>query len=131
MKQSTKTTLSIVIPVVLVVGGLVALAKSKQPGGSEYAGFAQCLTEKGATFYGASWCPHCAEQKRLFGGAVKHVNYVECAVPGNRSQQTQACQDANIQSYPTWDFADGSRQTGVIPLSDLAAKTGCELPAGK
>lgn len=128
MKQSHKTLLTIILPTIVVIGGLVALSKSNQPGGDEYAPFAQCLTEKGATFYGAYWCPHCNDQKRLFGSAIDEVNYVECAIPGNQSTQTQECQDANIESYPTWEFADGSRETGVVPLSRLASKTGCELP---
>lgn len=130
MKQSHKTLLTIILPVILVVGGLVALSKTNQPGGSgEYTEFAQCITEKGATFYGAYWCPHCQSQKRLFGSAIKEVKYVECALPGgNSAGQTQACKEAEISSYPTWEFGDGSRETGEVSLSRLADKTGCELP---
>jgi hypothetical protein len=87
---------------------------------------AQCLTEKGVKFYGASWCPHCAAQKKAFGSAMKHIDYVECAVPGDSRSQTQVCKDANIQSYPTWRFADGGEETGQQTLSDLAEKAGCE-----
>lgn len=129
MKQSQKTLLTIVLPIIFVVGGLVVLSKTNQPGGDEYVGFAQCLTERGATFYGAYWCPHCQAQKKLFGSAADELNYVECALPGgNSAGQTQVCKDANIQSYPTWEFADGERQTGEMSLSQLATKTGCELP---
>ena len=32
---------------------------------------AEHLTEEGALFYGASWCPHCQEQKLLFGASGK------------------------------------------------------------
>lgn len=128
MKQSQKTLLSIVLPVIVVIGGLIFLAKSNQPGGSEYDSFAQCLTEKGTTYYGAYWCPNCQNQNRLFGSAKEHVNYVECALPGNRSQQSQECQDAGIEAYPTWEFGDGSRVTGMQSLSALSDKTGCELP---
>ena len=28
--------------------------------------FAKCLNEKGLKLYGASWCPHCQEQKQMF-----------------------------------------------------------------
>lgn len=129
MKQSQKTLLTIILPTLLVIGGLIALSKANTSGGSEYVPFAQCLTEKGATFYGAYWCPHCQEQKGLFGSAMEDVHYVECALPGGSGAgQTKACDDAEIQSYPTWEFADGSRETGVLPLSQLASKTGCELP---
>jgi glutaredoxin len=113
--------------VVLVVGSLVLLnnRSASQPG--QYDVLAQCLTDKGVKFYGASWCPHCAEQKRLFGNSIKKVTYVECAVPGNQSAQTPACQEAKIESYPTWTFPDGSRLGGTQRLNVLADKAGCPL----
>jgi len=33
--------------------------------------FAQCLKEKGSIFYGAFWCPHCQNQKTMFGKSQK------------------------------------------------------------
>lgn len=113
---------------VLVVGvvGLLAIAKDRQPG--EYDELAACLTEKGVKFYGAFWCPHCQEQKRMFGNSASKLPYVECSTPDGKSQ-TQICSDLEIKSYPTWIFADESRLTGAIPLLDLASKAGCELPA--
>jgi len=75
--------------------------------------------------YGASWCGHCAEQKKLFGAAFTKVDYVECADPNDPQAQTQPCKDADVKSYPTWVFADKSRLSGAIPLKDLAAKAGC------
>ena len=128
MKQGQKTLLTIILPVVIVIGGLVYLAKSSQPGGEGLEAFAQCLTEKGSTFYGAYWCPHCQDQKKLFGNALKYVDYVECGIVGNTSAQVQECTDADITSYPTWTFGDGTRQSGLMPLRNLADKTGCELP---
>lgn len=112
---------------VVVVGGLVAgrMWGENQPGKLDT--FAQCVTDNGATFYGAFWCPHCADQKRMFGTSERLLNYVECSTP-DRQNQTQACVDAGIQSYPTWEFADGSRETGALPLTLLSEKTGCELP---
>lgn len=86
---------------------------------------AKCLTEKGVTFYGANWCPHCQRQKELFGSSFAYVNYVECAVSGG-SGQAKECSDAGITSYPTWDFGF-DRILGVMELNDLAAKSGCPL----
>ena len=41
--------------------------------------FATCLTENGATMYGAEWCGHCKAQKEMFGeAAFEKVDYVEC-----------------------------------------------------
>ena len=49
--------------IVVVVGGIFLLAS--RPG--QYDNLAQCLTDKGAKFYGAFWCSHCQEQKAEFG----------------------------------------------------------------
>lgn len=96
----------------------------KQPG--ELDGFAQCINESGAKFYGAFWCPHCNDQKALFGNSAKLLPYVECSTP-DRQNQTQECIDAGIQSYPTWEFSDGSRESGVVSLDQLSEITGCQL----
>lgn len=58
--------------------------------------FAQCLTEKGWTMYGAEWCSHCKDQKNLFGDSFKYIKYIEC--PDN----IQLCLDRGINAYPTW-----------------------------
>ena len=97
-----------------------------EPG--KYDQFAMCLKDKGATFYGAFWCPHCQAQKKMFGSSVSLLPYVECSTPDAKSQ-TQICIDKNIKSYPTWEFADGSRLTGEISLAELSGKTSCALPA--
>jgi hypothetical protein len=87
--------------------------------------FARCLTTTGARFYGTSWCPHCAAQRRQFGPAFGKVAYVECSVGGSRDETTSECTQAGITTYPTWTFADGSRETGELSLDRLASKTGC------
>jgi glutaredoxin len=38
------------------------------------------MKEKQTVMFGASWCPHCAAQKKLFGKSIKSVPYFECAV---------------------------------------------------
>ena len=89
--------------------------------------FAQCLKAKGAKMYGAWWCPHCAEQKEMFGYAFQYVNYVECSPPGLRTE-TDECKQAGIKNFPTWLYPDGSRTEGNQPLAALSQKTGCSLP---
>lgn len=114
---------AIFLIVVLFVGGSFFL--SSRPG--VYDGFAQCLKDKGVTFYGAFWCPHCQSQKALFGRSVSLLPYVECSTPDGKDQ-LQQCKDKQIQSYPTWEFADGSRVNGELTLQQLAEKTQCPLP---
>jgi thiol-disulfide isomerase/thioredoxin len=89
--------------------------------------FAICLKDKGALFYGAFWCSHCQSQKKLFGGAQDKLPYIECSTPDGKGL-LPVCKDAKIEGYPTWVFADGSRESGELDLSRLAEKTGCELP---
>lgn len=111
--------------IVLVVGGLVYLNNRQSSTPGQYDKLAQCMTQKGVKFYGASWCPHCAAQKKLLGNSMKYVDYVECALPGNQQGQAQACIDAKIESYPTWEFQDHTRVTGEQTISQLTEKSGC------
>lgn len=90
--------------------------------------FGRCLTRQGAIFYGASWCPQCRAQRRLLGSAMRYVRYVECSVGGDHERETAACRKADIDGYPTWVFADGSRVSGRLSLASLAARSGCEPP---
>ena len=120
---------NIVIAVIILfvaAGGLTWwLLQNSQPG--KLDSFAQCLKDKGVLFYGAFWCPHCQNQKKLFGSSEKHLPYVECSTP-NSSGQLQVCRDADIESYPTWKFPDGSKQEGELSLQELSNKSGCLLP---
>jgi hypothetical protein len=94
--------------------------------GNQLHEFSECLTDKGVKMYGAFWCPHCAQQKSMFGSGFERVTYIECSLP-DKSGQTQACKDANIQQYPTWEFSDGSRKEGVQTLGELSKRSGCAL----
>ena len=80
---------------------------------------AEHLSKNDAKFYGASWCPHCNDQKKLFGSSAKRLPYVECSPGGQRAPQAPDCKEKNIQSYPTW-IINGQRHTGVQPLDTLA-----------
>ncbi len=90
--------------------------------------FGRCLTREGAIFYGTSWCPYCKAQRQLLGAAMTHVRYVDCSVDGGGNETAPECANLGIRSYPTWTFGDGSRAGGALPLSALAARTGCPLP---
>jgi uncharacterized membrane protein/glutaredoxin len=80
---------------------------------------AKHLTDSGAKMYGAFWCPHCFEQKQLFGKeAAKQIPYNECAPEGN-NPQTDLCRQKKIQSFPTWEI-NGKFYTGAQELEKLA-----------
>ena len=89
--------------------------------------FAKCLAQKKAVMYGVSWCPHCADQKELFGTSFQYVAYVDCAIPGTR-KETDQCKALNIKHTPTWIFGDGTRLEGTLSLDKLSQQTGCKLP---
>lgn len=115
-----------------IAGGIVGVALvtlfglsfvSSPAAAGEYDQFAQCIADSGATFYGAFWCGACNTQKDMFGASDEHLPYVECSNP-NRSLNA-TCAQANISSFPTWEFPDGSRERGVMPMTELADRTGC------
>jgi uncharacterized membrane protein/glutaredoxin len=93
-------------------------------------GLAEHLSKSDAKFYGASWCPHCNEQKQLFGSSVKRIPYVECSPGGPQAPQAQVCKEKGIQSYPTW-IINGQRYTGVQPLDALAQSSQYRYQGGK
>ena len=112
---------------IVVFGAIVGFSYYDNNAPGKLDGFAQCLSERGAVFYGAYWCPHCQKQKQLFGRSAKLLPYVECSTPDGNGQ-LPVCIEKEIKGYPTWIFADGSREDGEVPLAKLAEKTTCELP---
>jgi len=82
-------------------------------------GLAEHLSKSDAKFYGASWCPHCADQKELFGASAKRIPYVECSPGGRNAPSAPVCKEKDIKSYPTW-IINGERYTGTQTLDALA-----------
>ena len=108
----------------VVLSLLLAGCSSSSPG--EHDTFAQCLTDNGVKMFWAYWCPHCLNQKELFGNSWEKVNYIECSLPGGQGQ-TAFCEQQGITGYPTWEFGDGTRVAGEISLEELSGKSGCAL----
>lgn len=84
---------------------------------------AEHLVKAGAKFYGASWCPHCNDQKELFGASAHRLPYIECSPQGRHGPQASICQVMGIQIYPTW-IINGLRYEKVLTLKELAAYSG-------
>lgn len=83
---------------------------------------AKHLVASGVKFYGAYWCPHCADQKAMFGNAARYLPYVECD-PRSPLGQPQVCMRAGVKVFPTWDI-QGQRYEGVRSLDELARLSG-------
>ncbi|MDM7954405.1 MAG: vitamin K epoxide reductase family protein [Cyanobium sp. CZS 25K] len=81
------------------------------------------LSATGAVMYSAYWCPHCHDQKELFGKeATAKLQIIECA-PDGRNNQAALCATKNIQGFPTWEIK-GQLDSGQKSLAQLAALSG-------
>jgi hypothetical protein len=117
-----KVIIGIVLVTVIIIGGGIWLTTRTTPPSTKYDDFAKCIASKQITMYGAYWCPHCKDQKALFGDSFQYVPYVECTV------ETKKCLDKKIDGYPTWLTPDGKTLSGTISLQKLAEFSSCTLP---
>ena len=90
--------------------------------GESEAKLAEHLTSIGAKMYGAFWCPHCHDQKQLFGSeAFQKVDYIECD-PRGKAPQPDICISSNIKSYPSWKINE-EQLSGAQSLDKLAERS--------
>ncbi len=103
---------------ILILGAWYVFSDSTNSTSSGAEALATCLTQKGMTMYGTEWCPHCQQQKKLFGIAFADVNYVDC------DRSPGVCQQEGVEAYPTWKY-QGQKYLGTQSLEKLAAISGC------
>ena len=113
---------------VLLIGGLHlhysgVFDEAAGPEDPQLQALAVHLSETGAKFYGAYWCPRCQEQKAAFKASAKRLPYVECSSGGRGSPLTPPCVANDIRSYPTW-IIDDKRFTGLQTPRTLAGAAG-------
>ena len=123
-KISKPAIIGLSLATILIVGTVLYIFLWSGPG--KYDSFATCIKESGTKMYGTYWCPHCKSQKKLFGKSFQFIPYIECSLP-NAAGQTEACKIAGIQSYPTWEFAEGKRVEGALTLNQLSSYTNCTI----
>jgi hypothetical protein len=124
--QTASGTRVLAIGFVIFAGFAISAFWLRHRHPSRYDKFAQCLAAKRVKMYGLYWCTHCSDQKQLFGSSFHYVPYIECGVKGSR-QEAPECVQAKVKNFPTWDFS-GVRHEGVLPLREIADRTGCSLP---
>ncbi|MGB8700991.1 MAG: vitamin K epoxide reductase family protein, partial [Thermosynechococcaceae cyanobacterium] len=129
----------IVVAVVAVMGTLVLYQSVSGPkatanemfpittnsGPAEIA-LAEHLTAIDAKMYGAYWCPHCHDQKQLFGKeAFAKVNYIECD-PKGPNPKPDLCKAAKVEGFPTWHVQKAvvSGAQSLAELGKLSAYKG-------
>ncbi|GAB4463403.1 MAG: vitamin K epoxide reductase family protein [Elainellaceae cyanobacterium] len=89
---------------------------------------ARHLKRIGAKMFGAYWCPHCHDQKQLFGQpAAAEIPYVECAPDGANSQADLCRATPQVTGYPTWEI-NGQFYSGTQTLEQLAQASGYQGP---
>ncbi len=93
---------------------------------NDLVAFARALADSGTRFFGAAWCPFCTDQKELFQDGYKFLPFVEVTNPDRSPNQIAT--DEGITQYPTWEFPDGSRLTGLQTLQTLAQRSGVAIP---
>jgi hypothetical protein len=128
-KSGKSNTLSYAIVILLVIGAYLGGRYYRQHKHEhQFDAFAQCLASRGAKMYGLYWCPHCADQKAMFGPSFQYVPYVECATGPPGKEMAAECKAAGVKLFPSWQFGPDSPKEGVLSLQVLSEKTGCELP---
>lgn len=111
---------------IIIVLGFVGFNIRTTKVSGKYDNFAKCLSDSGIKMYGAYWCSHCKDQKKLFGGSWQYINYIECSLPNNAGQ-TQVCDEADINAYPTWEFRDGKIVEGGLSMEQLSQYSNCNI----
>ncbi len=92
---------------------------------NEKVKFAKFLSENNVIMFSAYWCPHCHDQKQLFGKeAVKELTVIECAKDG-KNNQYEFCETKGIEGFPSWEI-NNEIYSGVKNLNELATMTGYE-----
>ena len=124
IKKFTKSPGAYVV-VVLILIGIIYLVANKESGKGQYDDFAKYLTGQEVVMYGAEWCTHCKNQKKMFGASFQYVDYFECDVRG-KNPRTKECLDAGVRGYPTWEIK-GELYPGEQSFETLSALTGCSI----
>jgi len=107
--------------VILALWWATANSSSSQP---NIEALAKCLTETESFMYGTPECSHCVSQKALFGGAFKHVTFIDCS---QEPDGLERCKAVGVRAYPTWIMGDGTYLAGEQALQVLAEASGCSL----
>jgi len=85
--------------------------------------FARFLNENKIIMYSAYWCPHCHDQKQLFGKkAAEELTIIECAKDGINNQY-ELCGQKGIEGFPSWEI-NNNIYSGTRDLQELANMAG-------
>lgn len=120
MEKSKLVTISVVIIVLLLAGGIIYFKNFQ---GSTIADIpsekvARWIGEH-SVLYGQTGCIHCKIQEDLFGENVRYLNIID----GIKEENRQKFIDAGIEGTPTW-VINGQKYVGVQSIEKLKTLTG-------
>jgi glutaredoxin len=118
-KGMSKTIVIIIVVIAIIAITSVSIAHWESTN-ENYDNFAKCLTEKGVVIYGSATCPHCQDQKKMFGDSFKYINYIECS-------NDPRCAQAGVQYVPTWSINGTLQPAGGKTIQELSSLTGCQV----
>lgn len=78
---------------------------------------AKCIG-KNSVVYVQLGCPHCENQKKMFGDNYKYINSIDCFY------KREECSQAEISATPTWVIKN-KKYPGVQEIEKLRELTGC------
>lgn len=107
-------------------GSEVSTSQAEGHAAPDLVAFAKSLRDAGVIFFGADWCPNCVQQKKLFEDGSRFLDFREVTNP-DRTPNALGISE-NVLTYPTWQFQNGSRQTGVLTLAQISAASGIAIP---
>jgi len=101
-------------------------AEGEDTAAQDLVAFAKALTAAGVNLYTAVWCPACNQQRALFEDGADFLPSIEVTNPDRTLNAIGVAE--NITVFPTWEFPDGSRETGVVSLATIAQRSGVAIP---
>jgi len=118
-KKNSITNVIVFSIIILVFASFIVYSFVIKNNGISPERVAQCLSDKGAKLYTSQYCPHCQEQKKMFGDALSKLDIAEC------STQIEECQNAGITAYPTW-IINGRKFLGTKDMNTLYDLSDCK-----
>ena len=115
-------------------GSIVAEGEAAQ----DLVAFAKALAASGTRYYGAAWCPHCTTTKELFQDGADFLPFIEVTnldspvtlnAVGNGTDTVLNPSGVPINSFPTWEFPDGTRLQGEQTLATISQRSGVAIPS--
>lgn len=88
--------------------------------------FAKALTEAGVKKFTAAWCVFCSQQKELFQDGGSYLPSIEVTNPDRTLNEIGV--ENNITSFPTWEFPDQTRASGLLDLQTISERSGVAIP---